>query len=88
MRPVGKNGERKLSPLAKQVQSTFKKAMCRASYAGNPAPEKDWSIFKIMPFNATEHSIKWKNPYTRQVEGRVTTQQYFQRKYNLRLQYP
>lgn len=88
MRPVGENGERKLSSFGKQVQSTFKKATCRAKYSGNPAPERDWNIFKIMPFNATEHSTDWKNPQTRQVEGRVTIQAYFQRKYNLRLQYP
>jgi eukaryotic translation initiation factor 2C len=88
MRPVGENGERKLSAFGKQVQSTFKKAMCRAVYQGNPAANKDWNIFKIMPFNATEHSIDWKNQQTRQVEGKVTIVQYFQRKYNLRLQYP
>ena len=88
MRPVGENGERRLNPFAKQVQSTFKKAMCRAQYNGNPAPNKDWNIFRIMPFNAMEHTIEYKNPQTRQVEGRVTIQQYFVRKYNLRLQYP
>lgn len=88
MQPVGQNGERKLSAFGKQVQSTFKKATCRAKYAGNPALEKDWSIFKILPENATEHMINLMKPKSKEVESRVTVQAYFLKKYNIRLQYP
>jgi eukaryotic translation initiation factor 2C len=89
MKPAGQNGERKHSGFGKQVQSTFKKATCRAKYQGNPAPERDWNIFKIMTLNATEHMMEWKNPQTRKVEGpKISVQAYFKRKYNLTLQYP
>ena len=88
MKPAGQNGSRYLNPFARQVQTTFKRAMCRAKYPGNPAPEKDWNIFQISVNNATEQKVQWRNPETKVKEGFVTVQQYFQRKHNIRLQYP
>ena len=88
MKPAGQNGSRYLNPFARQVQTTFKRAMCRAKYPGNPAAEKDWNIFQISLQNATERKVDWRNPQTHEKEGQVTVQQYFQRKYNIRVQYP
>ncbi len=83
------NGSKRLNATAKSIQSRFKGTLVTANYKGNPMPKKEWKIAKIDVNNADEERIEWRDPQTRQPTGQmVTITEYFQRKYNQRLQYP
>ncbi|RVX69464.1 hypothetical protein B0A52_06528 [Exophiala mesophila] len=70
-------------------QLQFKGVIVKASYPGNPLPEKEWKIHAISTNNALEEKLEWKDPKTRQPTGeRVTVAVYFKRKYNAALKYP
>ena len=89
MQSTSSNDSRQLSALAKTVQSRFKGTMVKAQYTGDPMPDKEWKIYKVDFNNADEERIERKDPTTKKPTGeRLTITQYFNRKYNIRLQFP
>jgi eukaryotic translation initiation factor 2C len=85
----GNNGRRSLNAFARQVASRFKGNIVKAKYAGNPAPNKEWKIHKLDINNANEEMLEWRDPQTKQPTGeKVSVNEYFRRKYNIRLQQP
>lgn len=88
MKPVRENGTVKKSPLHALIDKAFRKVNVKAVYKGNILPEKQWNIKEFSLETPREHMIEWKNPQTKQVEGKVSIFQYFQRKYNVTLQWP
>ena len=89
MRPDQRNGSKTLNAAAKAIQGRFKGTEVTANYPGNPTAGKQWKIAKLDVNNADEEQIEWRDPQTKKGTGQmVTITQYFQRKYNQRLQFP
>ncbi|KAK5065213.1 hypothetical protein LTR84_001050 [Exophiala bonariae] len=89
LRPYGENGSREANPTHRALQSKIKGMIVKASYPGNPFPNKEWKIFRISTNNANEEKLEWKDPKTKQPTGEMlSVTQYFKRKYNKALQNP
>ncbi|KIX93759.1 uncharacterized protein Z520_10665 [Fonsecaea multimorphosa CBS 102226] len=89
MEPYRDNGHRSITEFHVTLQKAFKGVEVKASYKGNPNPDKVWKIYRFDINNANEEMIEWKDPVTRQSTGEmVSVAHYFKRKYNLTLQYP
>ncbi|OQV05203.1 Piwi domain-containing protein [Cladophialophora immunda] len=89
MEPVQTNGHRDPSDFTKTLERVFKGVEVKATYKGNPFPDKQWKIFRFDINNANEEMIEWKDPVTKKPTGEmVSVAHYFKRKYNINLQYP
>ena len=89
VQPQQDNGHKSLNSTAKAISGRFKGTLVKAQYQGNPAPGKEWKIHRLSTNNANEEKIEWRDPQTRQATGeQISITAYFQRRYNIRLQFP
>ncbi|OAP56736.1 hypothetical protein AYL99_08848 [Fonsecaea erecta] len=89
MEPYQSNGHRDETEFHKTLERVFKGVEVKATYKGNPFPDKQWKILRFDINNALEEKIEWKDPVTKKPTGElVTVAQYFKRKYNITLQFP
>ena len=88
MTPQQNNGNVRKSDFHILVDKAFRKVNCRAVFKGNPFPNKEWNIRSFSTLTARTHLIDWRNPQTKQAEGKISIEAYFKRKYNVTLEYP
>ncbi|KAL6245196.1 Protein argonaute [Rhinocladiella similis] len=71
------------------VRKGIKGVIVVAQYKGNPFPNKEWKIHTLSMNNSHQEKLEWKDPVTKQPTGeKLSVAQYFNRKYNVALQFP
>jgi eukaryotic translation initiation factor 2C len=87
-KPVKDNGTVKPSQFQKLMTKNFRKVLVKAKYEGCPFPDKVWNIKDFSVLNAQQHMIDMKDNNNQPTGQQQSIAQYFQRKYNVTLQFP